>query len=168
MWSKKTEKEYTNLPAGTYTFQVKSKSNLGNESAITEYSFIIQPPWYQTGWAYLLYSCVFAGLVYLLYYWQRRVFLRQQARHEEEQKRLQYLHQLEMEKSDKEIVKLKNEKLESEIEHKNTELASAAMHLVQKGELLGNIREELMRMKKGVNGDGGCRRGIQEDVADPW
>ena len=59
-----------------------------------------------------------------------------------------------MEKSEKEIVKLKNEKLESEIEHKNTELASAAMHLVQKGELLGNIREELMRMKKGVNGDG--------------
>ncbi len=154
VWSKKTEKEYTNLPAGTYTFQVKSKSNLGNESAVTEYSFIIQPPWYQTGWAYLLYGCVFAGLVYVLYYWQRRIFLRQQANHEEEQKRLQYLHQLEMEKSEKEIVKLKNEKLESEIEHKNTELASTAMHLVQKGELLSNIREELMRMKKGVNGDG--------------
>jgi DNA-binding CsgD family transcriptional regulator len=153
-WSKKTEKEYTNLAAGSYTFQVKSKSNLGNESAITEYSFNILPPWYETGWAYLLYACGFAGLVCLLYYWQRRIFLRQQARHEEEQKRLQYLHQLEMEKSDKEIVKLKNEKLESEIEHKNTELASAAMHLVQKGELLSNIREELMRMKKGVNGDG--------------
>jgi ligand-binding sensor domain-containing protein/DNA-binding CsgD family transcriptional regulator len=153
-WSKKTEKEYTNLPAGTYTFQVKSKSNLGNESAVTEYSFIILPPWYQTGWAYLLYTCIFGGLLYLLYYWQRRIFLRQQARHEEEQRRLQYLHQLEIEKSDKEIVKLKNEKLEAEIEHKNTELASAAMHLVQKGELLGNIREELMRMKRGVNGDG--------------
>ncbi|HTR30364.1 MAG TPA: triple tyrosine motif-containing protein [Puia sp.] len=153
-WSKKTEKEYTNLPAGTYTFQVKSKSNLGNESAITEYSFNILPPWYQTGWAYLLYTCLFGALVYLLYYWQRRIFLRQQARHEEEQRRLQYLHQLEIEKSDKEIVKLKNEKLEAEIEHKNTELASAAMHLVQKGELLGNIREELMRIKRGVNGDG--------------
>jgi ligand-binding sensor domain-containing protein/DNA-binding CsgD family transcriptional regulator len=153
-WSKKTEKEYTNLPAGNYTFQVKSKSNLGNESAITEYSFSILPPWYETGWAYLWYACGFAGLVCLLYYWQRRIFLRQQEKHEEEQKRLQYLHQLEIEKSEKEIVKLKNEKLESEIEHKNTELASAAMHLVQKGELLSNIREELMRMKKGVNGDG--------------
>ena len=153
-WSKKTEKEYTNLPAGTYTFQVKSKSNLGNESAITGYSFTILPPWYQASWAYLVYVCIFAGLNYLLFYWVRRVFRRQQAKHEEEQKRLQYLHQLEMEKSEKEIVKLKNEKLESEIEHKNTELASAAMHLVQKGELLGNIREELMRIKKGANGDG--------------
>jgi DNA-binding CsgD family transcriptional regulator len=155
-WSRKTEKEYTNLPAGYYTFQVKSKSNLGNESAVTEYSFSILPPWYQTSWAYLLYGCVFAGLVFLVYYWLRRIFLRQQARHEEEQKQLQYLHQLEMEKSEKEIVKLRNEKLEAEIEHKNTELASTAMHLVQKGELLSNIREELMRIKKGaggVNGD---------------
>jgi DNA-binding CsgD family transcriptional regulator len=153
-WSKKTEKEYTNLPAGSYTFEVKSKSNLGNESVITGYSFSIQPPWYQTSWAYLLYTCIFGGLVYLLYFWQRRIFLGQQAKHEEEQKRLQYLHQLEMEKSEKEIMKLKNEKLEAEIEHKNTELASTAMHLVQKGELLGNIREELTRMKKSVNGDG--------------
>lgn len=153
-WSKWPAKEYTNLSAGTYTFQVKCKSNLGNESAVSEYSFIILPPWYQTGWAYLLYTLVFAALVYLLYFWQRRIFLQQQEKHEEEQRRLQYLHQLEMEKSEKEIVNLKNEVLEAEIEHKNTELASAAMHLVQKGELLSNIREELMRLKKGVNGDG--------------
>lgn len=153
-WSKKTEKEYTNLPAGAYTFEVRSKSNLGNESAITTYSFSILPPWYQTGWAYFIYLAAFAALVYLLYFWQRRIFVRQQARHEDEQRRLQYLHQLEMEKSEKEIVKLRNEKLEAEIEHKNTELASAAMHIVQKGELLGNIREELLRIKKSVNGDG--------------
>ncbi|HLZ88602.1 MAG TPA: triple tyrosine motif-containing protein, partial [Puia sp.] len=153
-WSKKTEKEYTNLPAGVYTFQVRSKSNLRNESAISTYTFTILPPWYQTGWAYGLYVLLLAVLLCLLYFWQRRIFRRQQKKHEEEQARLQYLHQLEMEKSEKEIVKLKNEKLEAEIEHKNTELASAAMHLVQKGELLGNIREELLRMKKGGNGEG--------------
>lgn len=153
-WSKKTEKDYTNLPAGRYTFQVRSKSNLGNESPLSIYTFTILPPWYQTGWAYALYTLLLAGLLYLVYFWQRRVLRKQQRKHEEEQARLQYLHQLEMEKSEKEIVKLRNEKLEAEIEHKNTELASAAMHLVQKGELLGNIREELMRMKKGGNGEG--------------
>ncbi|HWK06202.1 MAG TPA: triple tyrosine motif-containing protein [Puia sp.] len=153
-WSKKTEKDYTNLPAGPYTFQVRSKSNLGNESVISSYSFTVLPPWYQTGRAYFVYVLLFCALVYLLYHWQRKLFLQQEKKHGEEQKRLQYLHQLELEKSEKEIVKLKNEKLEAEIEHKNTELASAAMHLVQKGELLGNIREELMRMKKGGNGEG--------------
>ena len=35
---------------------------------------------------------------------------------------------------------------------KNTELASTAMHLVQKGELLGNIKEEMSRIKKNANG----------------
>jgi DNA-binding CsgD family transcriptional regulator len=152
-WSKKTEKEYTNLPAGEYTFRVKCKSNLGNESDISNYSFAVLPPWYQAGWAYSIYLVAFAGLVYLLYRWQRQLFLRQQKKHEEERKRLQYLHQLELEKSEKEIVKLTNEKLEAEIGHKNTELASSAMHLVQKGELLASIREELMRLKKGVNGE---------------
>jgi ligand-binding sensor domain-containing protein/DNA-binding CsgD family transcriptional regulator len=153
-WSKKTEKEYTNLPAGNYTFQVRSKSNLGNESAVNSYRFTILPPWYQTNWAYALYTLLVAGILYLVYYWQRRIFRQQQKRHEEEQARLQYLHQLELEKSEKEIVKLRNEKLEAEIEHKNTELASTAMHLVQKGELLGNIREEVIRIKKGANGEG--------------
>jgi ligand-binding sensor domain-containing protein/DNA-binding CsgD family transcriptional regulator len=148
-WSKRTEKEYTNLPAGDYVFQVRSKSNRGNESLVSGYRFTILPPWYLSVWAYCGYALLAFALVYLLYRWQRRLLQRQQKKHEVEQKRLQYLHQLEMEKSEKEIMRLRNEKLEAEIEHKNTELASAAMHLVQKGELLGNIREELVRFKKG-------------------
>ena len=51
------------------------------------------------------------------------------------------------------VMMLKNENLQAEIEHKNTELASVAMHLVQKGELLGKIKEELMRLKRSSNGD---------------
>jgi len=31
-WTNRTEKEYTNLPEGKYTFEVKVRSNLGNES----------------------------------------------------------------------------------------------------------------------------------------
>jgi ligand-binding sensor domain-containing protein len=33
-WTNRTEKEYTNLPAGTFTFEVKVRSNLGTESAV--------------------------------------------------------------------------------------------------------------------------------------
>ena len=153
-WSKKAEKDYTNLPAGTYKFQVKAKNNLGSESAINSYTFTILPPWYQTQWAYLGYLVLLSLIVYLVYTKNQQVFLKQQQKHEEEQKRLQYLHQLEIEKSEKEIIALKNEKLQSEIEHKNTELASVAMHLVQKGELLANIKDELVRLKKNSNGDG--------------
>ena len=107
-----------------------------------------------TIWAFIIYAILFIGFNYFFFKWLHKQYLNQQKKHEKEQKRLQYLHQLELEKSEKEIVKLKNEKLESEIRHKNKELASAAMHLVQKGELLGNVREELVRLRKVSDGDG--------------
>jgi DNA-binding CsgD family transcriptional regulator len=151
-WSKKSEKEYTNLPPGKYEFQVKAKNNLGNESTVKIYKFVVMPPWYQTNWAYLTYIFLILCIIYLIYRSQKQLFLEQQQKYEEEQKRLTYLHELELEKSEKEIVKLRNEKLEADIAFKNTELASTAMHLVQKGELLGNIKEEMSRIKKNANG----------------
>ncbi|MCE2848009.1 MAG: hypothetical protein LW815_02500, partial [Chitinophagaceae bacterium] len=52
-WSNKTEKDYTNLPAGNYVFHVKAHDNLGNESDEINYGFSIQAPWYKSIWAYL-------------------------------------------------------------------------------------------------------------------
>lgn len=153
-WSDKPEKEYTNLPAGNYTFQVKARNNPGNESGVSSFSFIVLPPWYQTVWAYFLYAIAAMAAVYLLYHRQKRKFLSQQKKYEEEQKRLQYLHQLEMDKSEKEIIALRNEKLQTQIHHKNTELASVAMHLVQKGELLSKIKEELTRIRNTAGNNG--------------
>lgn len=147
-WSRKTEKDYTNLPPGTYTFEVKARNNLGNESPVASYTFRVMPPWYQSWWAYALYMVALCCIAVALYKRQQKKFIRQQQRHEEEQRRLQYLHQLELEKSEKEIMQLRNDKLVSEIDHKNKELASSAMHLVQKGELIGRIKDELTRLKK--------------------
>ena len=152
-WSGKPEKEYTNLPAGNYVFEVKARNNLGSESAISSYSFTILPPWYQTTIAYLIYTLLFTGLIYFLYRWQRKKFLIQREKYEEEQKQLQYLHQLELEKNEKEIVKLKNEKLEAEIGHKNTELATSAMHLVQKREMLEKIRDNMNGLLKKIDNE---------------
>jgi ligand-binding sensor domain-containing protein/DNA-binding CsgD family transcriptional regulator len=147
-FSRKPEKDYTNLPTGEYTFKVKVRNNLGTDSGTSSYKFIVEPPWYQTRWAYALYIFLFLLGIYGLYRLQVSKFRNQQKKHEEEQKRLLYLHQLEIEKTDKEIVKLKNEKLEAEIQHKNTELASVAMHLVQKGEMLAKIKEQMEHLKK--------------------
>jgi ligand-binding sensor domain-containing protein/DNA-binding CsgD family transcriptional regulator len=152
-WSKKTEKDYTSLAPGSYTFEVKARNNLGNESPVTSYSFRVLPPWYQSWWAYTVYLLIILAFAYGLYKRQQHKFIRQQLKHEEEQKRLQYLHQLEMEKSEKEIMQLRNEKLETEIDHKNKELASSAMHLVQKGELLSKVKDELTRLKKAPGSD---------------
>jgi ligand-binding sensor domain-containing protein/DNA-binding CsgD family transcriptional regulator len=149
-WNKRTEKEYTNLAAGNYTFLVKVRNNLGNESQTATYSFTILPPWYQTTWANILYLLIILSFAYVLYKWQKKKFIAQQVRYEEEQKKLLYIHELELSKNESEIVSLQNNNLESEITFKNSELASAAMHLVKKGELLSKIKGELTQIMKGI------------------
>ena len=152
-WTMRTEKEYTNLPAGKYMFEVKVRNNLGNESPVSHYTFKVLPPWYQTIWAKLLYLLLFAAILYVLYGWQRKKFLRQQTKHEEEQQKLLYIHELEINKTENELVALKNDKLEAEIGFKNAELASSAMHLVKKGELLTKIKTELAQVMKRLDNE---------------
>lgn len=165
-WSRKTEKDYSYLSPGTYTFRVKARTHEGAESPVISYQFTILPPWYRTVWAYLVYVAIAAAIIYAAHLQQRRKFLAQQLQHEEErkkleylnklqkekfeeeQKQLMYLHQLEIERNEKEIIRLKNEKLESEIDMKNTQLASTTLNLIQKGEMLVKVKEEFERMKR--------------------
>jgi serine phosphatase RsbU (regulator of sigma subunit) len=62
-WTPENRKEYTNLPAGKYTFKVKARNVYGAVSKETTYQFVITPPWYQTTWAYILF--VVGGLLLL-------------------------------------------------------------------------------------------------------
>lgn len=152
-WTAKTDKEYTHLPAGKYHFEVKVRNNLGNESGVVDYSFRILPPWYQTIWAYIIYFLLGCVALYYLYHWQLKKFHLQQEKYEKEQEQLQYLHQLEINKAENELVALRNEKLQAEVDFKNSELATNAMHLVQKGELLTKIKAELNQLMKAVDNE---------------
>jgi ligand-binding sensor domain-containing protein/DNA-binding CsgD family transcriptional regulator len=165
-WSRKTEKDYSYLSPGTYTFKVKARTHEGEESPVMSYTFTILPPWYRSVWAYLFYALMAGAAIYGGHLFQRKKFIAQQLEHEEErkkleylnklqkekfeeeQKQLMYLHQLEIERSEKEIIRLRNEKLESEIDLKNTELASTTLNLIQKGEMLVKVKEEFERMKR--------------------
>lgn len=153
-WTSKTEKEYTYLPAGTYNFFVKARNNPGVASPVSSYSFVILPPWYQTWWAFAAYVLLAMTGTYLAYRWQKKKFIIQQMQYEEKQKRLRNLHQLELEKNEKEIVKLRNEKLEAEINHKNKEMAAATMHIVKKGELITKVKDELQKLTKNTEDQG--------------
>jgi DNA-binding CsgD family transcriptional regulator len=82
------------------------------------------------------------------------VIYRQKQRFEHEKQNLQSLHQhreaqhqLEAQRSEEAINQLKNEKLEAEIFHKTQELASVAMHLVQKNSILSNIQGALGKLQ---------------------
>lgn len=150
-WTAKTEKEYTNLSYGDYTFNVKARDNLGNTSATAGYSFTIRPAWYQTRPAWLFYILCLITLIWLLYRKQKKKFITQQRKHREEQEQLIYLHQLEREISGQQLIRLQNEKLAADVQFKNKELATAAMHLVQRGKLLFHIKEELLQTIKRID-----------------
>ncbi|MCU0447137.1 MAG: hypothetical protein MUE85_19755, partial [Microscillaceae bacterium] len=158
-WNSNTEKEYTNLPAGTYTFKIKARKSPSYESSIYEFTFSIAPPWYQTIWAYILYFLLILGwLLAILKVQSRRHKSRQEAKRladrqkfEEEQKQMAYQHQLELTESEKEIAQLRNEKLDAEIKHKNAELAGVTMNLVQKKEFILKLKKELQELQKKYN-----------------
>ncbi|RMG27828.1 MAG: hypothetical protein D6730_06330 [Bacteroidetes bacterium] len=58
---------YTNLGPGSYTFRVKASNADGvwNEQGISM-AITVKPPWWRTGWAFLLYAGLLAGGVYVL------------------------------------------------------------------------------------------------------
>lgn len=160
-WTAKNEKDYTNLPSGTYTFNVMAHDNMGNKSEIISYQFIVNPPWYFTMWAYLFYFVLLLALLYIFYKWQVKKFTVQQARFENEQNRLKYIHQLEIEKNEKEIIKLQNEKLANEVLYKNKELADANLHLVERNDALVKVKDELRQVYKKTGGNHDVKKAME-------
>jgi hypothetical protein len=150
VWSAKTEKDYTNLSYGTYTFMVRARNNLGNTSSPVSYTFTVRPAWYQTIWSFLIYILMAAYVLYYVYRRQQKIFTLRQKKYEEEQERLNYLYILELDRKEKGIITLQNEKLEGELQFKNKELATATMHLVERGGMLLNIKQELMAIIKNL------------------
>lgn len=140
-WSAKSEKDYTNLSPGNYVFKVKSRNNLGNESDAVEYRFVIESAWYSSIWACIAYFLVFIISIYLIFKWQK-------LKHQKEQEQLNYLHQLETDRNEKQISMLKNEKLEADMNFKNRELAAMTMHLVERGKVLARIKEIISSLSR--------------------
>lgn len=145
-WAGATSTVFNNLPPGEYTFQVKARNKHHIESPVASWSFEILAPWYASTWAYTIYSLlVIGGLVYLLYTQQRK-FEKEKAQLESTHQKREAQHLERAQQSEAVIETLRNEKLQAEISHKNKELATTTMHLVQKSELMNNLRKTLQKI----------------------
>lgn len=80
---------YSNLPHGSYTFNVKSTTNGSNWSDVASYAFTIKPPFWLTWW----FRILFLVLVFLIVYY---FFNRQKIRQSEKRQRdlLEYKNKL--------------------------------------------------------------------------
>ncbi|GGK64268.1 triple tyrosine motif-containing protein [Rufibacter glacialis] len=151
-WTTKTEKEYTNLPEGTYVFQVRARNIYGVLSEAESFAFVVRPPFYRSTGAYFVYTLL--GLLLLgATFWQAEKRFRNEKRRillDKERK----LGQKELEikhitnQSEQEIDRLRNEKFQAELDHKNRELTYSTIHLINKNELLSCVKLELQEILK--------------------
>lgn len=63
-WTSETQKDYTNIPEGDYTFKVRARNIHNKISRAGTFNFTVLPPWYRTIWAYGLYLIVIGGVLY--------------------------------------------------------------------------------------------------------
>ncbi len=122
-WTNENIKEYSNLPAGSYTFYVKARTTSGEQGTIAEYSFVIRPPWYLTPWALMLYFILAVLLVWLIVYLYT-LRLRKQKEYLEEQVRLRTIEIEEQKRkieAQRDLLAKKNE----EIQRKNKDITAS-------------------------------------------
>ena len=159
-WSPNTSTVFNNLPPGEYSFEVRARNKHQQQSEDTSWSFEVLAPWYASTWAYSVYSMLLlGGLAYLLYTQQKK-FEKEKAKLESTHQQREARHLERVQQTEAEIERLRNEKLQAEISHKNKELATTTMHLVQKSELMNNLRKNLLKISTKKELDPGAKSEI--------
>jgi streptogramin lyase/DNA-binding CsgD family transcriptional regulator len=130
---------YTNLDDGHYVFKVKTLNPDGTiNRKETQLQIYIHPPYYKSWWFRILAVLLTIGIVFY--------FIR---------KRIRYIngkYQKIQLKNEQELIRLKNEKLDSELSHKNSELNSRTLSLIHKNEKILEIKNQLMNTLPLANG----------------
>ncbi len=161
-WSDNSEKEYTNLPEGTYRFRVRAKNMYEHLSQEAVYPFAILPPWYRTWWAYGTYMLLFSGLVVAGSRVQRRRLVtkeRQRAEVRETRLRAQAA------EANNKALQAENERKESELQ-KAVELKAAYEALENAHEHLKSTQQQLIVQEK-LASLGQLTAGIAHEIKNP-
>lgn len=150
-WTSDNYKDFTNLPEGKYTFRLKAKNIYGIESEISAFAFVIDPPWHRSRIAYYFYILLFIIFCFLLIkFILHRIKLsnrKVKIRHRAEFQKKEELFQHQAVVTEKEIIKLRNDKLRAEKVHRDKELANQTMSIIQKNKFLVKLNQELQRIQ---------------------
>ena len=149
-WARGNEKEYTNLKEGEYLFEVKAKNIFNNVSQIDRFHFEIEPPFFRSRQALFIYLTIFLlGVSTIVILVRRRI---SRVRSYEKEKHtavfLKKEEQLEKERlsAQRELERIKIEKLEADMKHKNKELVNSTYHIIRKNKILNSVKQELAKL----------------------
>ena len=156
-WTDNTSREYTNLAQGDYIFRAKARNVFNIESDESVYQFVVLPPWYRSKWAYLGYLIFIVSLVLIfIRILVARIEKEKEKVKDKKDRQLREQKEKYMQESliaEQQIISLKNEKLEievqrnkAELESKSKELAAIAMQITNKNEILNQIKVKLEKV----------------------
>ena len=143
-WNTTPKASFRNLPFGDYTFVVEGK--VGNKNTVNQfsYSFIVHRPWYLSNSAIGLYIFILIITIILIHSSYNQYYKKQKKNLIEKNQRELERSQLE---NEREIMKLRNEKLRHDIDNKNRELAASTMSIIKKNEFLSTVKKELSEVR---------------------
>ncbi|TDD96633.1 helix-turn-helix and ligand-binding sensor domain-containing protein [Flavobacterium cellulosilyticum] len=151
-WSNTAAKEYTNLREGNYVMKLKVRNSYGVQSDETSLLFSISPPWYRHSLAYFIYI----AFIFLSIYFIRermKIKIRRNKYYQTVEQRKLYLEKeakirLEQYELEREIEKLKNEKLKEKILVKDKDLVSNSLQIIKKNKVLNGIMSKLKNINE--------------------
>ncbi len=142
-WSNASNREFTNLKEGSYTFHVESQNIYEQLGEVDTFQFTILPPWYRTIYMKVIYSLVLLAILYGL--WKIRIMRLQAYKFKQIQEirrqRAELIRQ--NEKTEQQMIQLQMEKLKSEVEFKSRELASSTLHSAHQNESIMKVLEQI-------------------------
>lgn len=161
-WTTVKSKEYTNLKEGSYIFHVKAKTQSDMPSKEVTFEFVINPPWFRSAFAIVVYvlTVLFTGY-FIIRLIRKRIekekeILKQKQKEELEKNQKKFENEKLL--AEQEITNLKNEMLQIEIERnkaelesRTRELAAIAMQITYKNELLNQIKNKLTKVMQKIS-----------------
>ena len=143
-WSENSEISFKNLPWGDYTFNVRAKIGSELSKNTATFSFTIKRPLALSNQMLFIYLILLGVLLFTIHLFYKRYYNKQKQKLVEKKQRVFAIAQLE---NEQEIMKLKNEKLQNDIQSKSRELGTSTMSIIKKNEILNTIKEELTAIK---------------------
>lgn len=149
-WNNSATRSFQDLKEGKYELTIFAKNKYQVQATPLIFKFVVDPPWYRSIVAKIIYFLLFIIFVYLAVLGFRRyVVMMQNIATYENRKQFQEKEESLLDESlkkEKELIRLKNERLSVEVSFKEKELANLTVHIVRKNDFLSDLKEQLRRV----------------------
>ncbi len=125
---------FTRIPTGQYRILIRALNEWNKRSIEKVIQVQVLPPWYLNRWSFTLY-----GVIIILLLIAGRYILLNRIRMRERKIK---------ESKEKELIRLRNEKLNAELSFKSQELATSTMAIIRKNEFLLKLKETIRKQKE--------------------